>query len=64
MTEEEFNNLVERLKTIFQPRTELAKKLPNIKEVEDMTDVAYKDNGKTVIAKAVNGKWIETYREV
>jgi len=63
MTEEEFNNLVERLKTIFQPRTELAKKLPNIKEVEDMTEVAYEKNGKKIIAKAVNGKWIETYTE-
>lgn len=64
MTDVEFNDLVVRLKEYFQPKTEIANKLPNIGDVEDMTEISYTDNGKKVIAKAINGNWIETYREV
>jgi hypothetical protein len=64
MTDVEFNDLVVRLKDYFQPKTEIAHKLPNIKEVDDMTEITYTDNSKKVIAKAINGNWIETYREV
>lgn len=64
MTESEFSELVERLRGYFEPKTELAHKEPNISEVADNTNVTYIDtDGKRVIKKAIDGKFIELFRE-
>jgi hypothetical protein len=63
MNESEFNNLVERLREYFEPKTELANKEPNISEVADNTSVSFLEGGKRVIKKAINGNFIELYRE-
>ncbi len=62
MTEQEFQELIEKLKNYFEPKTEISEGLPDVGTVSDMTQVIYEENNQTVIVKAINGQWKEIFR--